>query len=120
MIESDYDKIASQRDLRGAVCGRSARTVLLRGVFSNECLYSPTMGVVEIVKRVNLSLVGHYNYYGVTSNGRSINCFCYRTKKILFKVLNRRSQRKSYTWEKFNNLLKKFPLAKPKICVQLP
>ena len=79
-----------------------------------------TMGVVEIVKRVNLSLVGHYNYYGVTSNGRSINCFCYRTKKILFKVLNRRSQRKSYTWEKFNNLLKKFPLAKPKICVQLP
>ena len=79
-----------------------------------------TMGVVEIVKRVNLSLVGHYNYFGVTSNGRSINCFCYRIKKILFKVLNRRSQRKSYTWEKFNNLLKKFPLAKPKICVQLP
>ena len=65
MSESDYDKIASQRDLRGAVWGRSARTVLLRGVFSNECLYSPTMGVVEIVKRVNLSLVGHYNYYSV-------------------------------------------------------
>jgi hypothetical protein len=79
-----------------------------------------TMNVVEIIKRVNLSLAGHYNYYGVTSNSRSIRNFYHRATKILFKVLNRRSQRKSLNWEKFNNFLKKFPLAKPKIKVQLP
>ena len=35
--------------------------------------------------------------------------------KILFKRLNRRSQRKSYTWMGFNELLKYFRIEKPRI-----
>ena len=40
----------------------------------------------------------------------------YSTKKLLFKWLNRRSQRRSYTWDTFNNgLLRTFPLLEPSI-----
>ena len=40
----------------------------------------------------------------------------YLTKKLLFKWLNRRSQRRSYTWDTFNNgLLRTFPLLEPSI-----
>jgi hypothetical protein len=39
--------------------------------------------------------------------------------KSLFKWLNRRSQRKSYSWEGFNEMLKVYPLAKPKIYVSV-
>lgn len=40
--------------------------------------------------------------------------------KMLFKWLNRRSQKRSYTWETFNNgLLRTFPLLEPSIKVSL-
>ena len=38
---------------------------------------------------------------------------------VLFKVLNRRSDRKSYTREGFIEMLKYYPLAMPKIYVSL-
>ena len=37
----------------------------------------------------------------------------------LFYWLNRRSQKKSYTWEAFNTMLKEYPLARPKIYVNI-
>jgi hypothetical protein len=40
-------------------------------------------------------------------------------KKLLHKWLNRRSQRKSMTWEKFNLMEKRFPLPRPRIRVSL-
>lgn len=46
-----------------------------------------TMNVVEIIKRVNLSLAGHYNYYGVTSNSRSIRNFYHRATNIKMKSI---------------------------------
>lgn len=39
--------------------------------------------------------------------------------ELLFKVLNRRSDRKSYTREGFIEMLKYYPLAMPKIYVSL-
>lgn len=50
----------------------------------------------------------------------SVKSFLCITKKLLFKWLNRRSQKHSYTWETFNNgLLKTFPLLEPSIKVSL-
>ncbi|MDR0491003.1 MAG: hypothetical protein LBH28_07145 [Oscillospiraceae bacterium] len=63
---------------------------------------------------INLKLRGHYQYYGITGNIDSTADFLFYTQKMLFKWLNRRSQRRSYNWEGFNELLKVFPLARPK------
>ena len=73
-----------------------------------------------IFKMVNAKLRGHYQYYGVTDNTREIRTFLYATTELLFKWLNRRSQKRSYTWEAFNNgLLRTFPLLEPRIKVSL-
>lgn len=73
-----------------------------------------------IFETLNAKLRGHYQYYGVTDNTRETKLYLNVTKKLLFKWLNRRSQKKSYTWETFNDgLLKTFPLLEPSIKVSL-
>ena len=68
---------------------------------------------------VNLKLRGHYQYYGITDNFTSIQNFAFQTRCLIFKWLNRRSQRKSYTWEAFGDVLQLFPLVKPSIKVNI-
>ena len=48
---------------------------------------------------------GYWNYYGVIGNYASLSQFFYRSTRILFKWLNRRSQRRSYTWTGFQDAL---------------
>ena len=61
---------------------------------------------------------GYWNYYGVIGNSASLGQFFYRSKRILFKWLNRRSQRKSYTWTGFQALLDFFGVEGPRITQQ--
>ncbi len=56
---------------------------------------------------------GHINYFGYQMNTPKLNHFYSEAVKSLFKWLNRRSQRRSYRWEGFNERLKHFPLRKP-------
>jgi hypothetical protein len=71
--------------------------------------------VDEIMERVNKSLIGHFNYYGVQTNTEQLTIFKFRVIEIIFKVLNKRSQRRSYTWNEFNSkILGRFHLATPK------
>lgn len=58
-------------------------------------------------------LQGHYNYYGVSSNSRSINTYHYWTRRLVFKWMNRRSQKKSFSWTKFDHYTRLYPLPKP-------
>ena len=58
-------------------------------------------------------------YYGISFNGRMISNYKQQVRELLFKVLNRRSDRKSYTREGFIEMLKYYPLAMPKIYVSL-
>ena len=46
--------------------------------------------------KLNRKLQGYYNYYGVRGNYKSLNSFVYRAWQLLYKWLNRRSQRRSY------------------------
>lgn len=61
-------------------------------------------------------LRGHYQYYGVNGNFHSIERFYYLTLKLVFKWINRRSDRKSMEWDAFNEYIKRVPLPKPKLC----
>ena len=70
--------------------------------------------VREIIKELNVKLVGHYRYYGVTWNYRRLCAFLHRVQQFLFKAVNRRGCRRAYTWGGFWEMLKCYPLAKPK------
>ena len=75
--------------------------------------------VKDIIKKLNEILVGYYHYYGITDNSPKLKGFQQRIKRILYFWLNRRSQKKSYTWDGFEDMLKVYPLAKPKIYVSV-
>lgn len=61
-------------------------------------------------------LEGHIRYYGVSFNGRAVDTFRDKSIRIMFKWLNRRSQRKSFDWEKFKLFMSKYPPPKLRIC----
>ena len=75
-----------------------------------------TKDLWEIAKA---KLRGHYNYYGVTDNLRGIERFGHEVKMLLFKWLNRRGKRHCLNWERFDVMLKRFPLPIPRIKVRM-
>ena len=75
--------------------------------------------VTTIIKLLNIKLRGYYQYYGITDNGESLRNYLHAIKRVLFKWLNRRSQRRSYTWLEFSELLNSYPIINPKIYVNI-
>ena len=69
----------------------------------------------DIVKQLNVKLVGYYRYYGVSFNIYKLNAFLHRVQQFLIKAMNRRGCRRTYTWSGFVDMLKCYPLAKPKV-----
>jgi 8-oxo-dGTP pyrophosphatase MutT (NUDIX family) len=70
------------------------------------------------IKELNRKLVGHYNYFGLRSNEKSVGSF-YSFVIVIecaFKWLNRRGgKRRSFNWADFNAALKKLGVARPRI-----
>ena len=60
-------------------------------------------------------LQGYYGFYGITFNLRSLNRFYEQVKRSWRKWLNRRSRDKDMPWDRFNRLLDRYPLPRPRI-----
>jgi group II intron reverse transcriptase/maturase len=71
--------------------------------------------VREQFQLLNAKLRGYYNYYGVRGNFDSLNEFYQLVQQLHLKWLNRRSQRRSYTWAGYRLLKQHFALAPPRI-----
>lgn len=59
----------------------------------------------ELLRRAKLRLAGHLNYYGVTDNWEMCNTFRTQYTRLVYKWLNRQSQKRSYNWQRFNDAL---------------
>lgn len=66
-----------------------------------------------IWKQLAAKLRGHYQYYGINSNLRSLHAHYHWTRRLVFKWLNRRSQRHSFNWTTFAQYLERYPLPRP-------
>lgn len=55
-------------------------------------------------------LRGHIQYYAVSHNFIQVKAFVEESKRIFFKWMNRRSQRKSMNWDKFEKFCERHPL----------
>lgn len=73
----------------------------------------------EIWKSFCSKMRGHVQYYGVSHNIERVETFLFQGSKIMFKWLNRRSQKKSFTWEQFNQFVQKNPMPTAKIAHRL-
>jgi group II intron reverse transcriptase/maturase len=69
---------------------RTARTVLRKG---------------QMLRQARNRVQGYLNYDAITDNSDRCSYYVYRTKRILFKWLNRKSQRRAYTWPSFAQAL---------------
>ena len=58
-----------------------------------------------MLRRARARVIGHLNYYAITDNAERCGYYVYRVEHILFKWLNRKSQRKAYTWQSFTHAL---------------
>lgn len=67
------------------------------------------------LKTLRSKLQGTWNYYGLIGNFRRMRLFYAETERTLFKWLNRRSQRKSMSWQALNRLLERFQIPPPRI-----
>lgn len=84
--------------------------------------------IKKIRNRIKLSVIwklaqskirGHINYYGYAMNNLKLHHFYSEAVRLLYKWLNRRSQKRSYNWEGFIERTKNFPLMRSWETLQL-
>ena len=59
----------------------------------------------EMLREARIRVIGHLGYYAITDNLARCDTYVYHAMRILYKWLNRKSQRKAYTWEGFKQAL---------------
>lgn len=74
------------------------------------------MPIPELITKINQKIRGHYSYYGITFNSRSIQAYYEQVKRLLHKWMNRRGGKRVWTWERYVLLIEQWhPLEKPRI-----
>jgi len=77
------------------------------------------MPLKELWKRFCSKIRGHVQYYGVSHNAKKVSEFHSKSARIMFKWLNRRSQKRSFNWEEFNKFCLKNPMPEVRIVHRL-
>ncbi len=86
--------------------------------FTQWCKQSRHVPLRKLFPSLKLKLRGYYNYYGVSGNSDGLREFFNEAMGTLWKWINRRSQRRSFTRQGFNDLLDHFQLPRPRIRVR--
>lgn len=70
--------------------------------------------ISETVKLIKIKLQGYYRYYGITDNTDSLRKFHQIVIKMLYKALNRRTQKNKYNFKEYYEKIAK-DIIRPKI-----
>jgi len=76
---------------------------------------SRSLPLPEIVVTLKGKLQGVWNYYGVIGNSERLWDYAWNAKRLVLKWLNRRSQRRSYTWTTFEEAWQRWKIPSPKV-----
>ncbi len=79
------------------------------------CRGNRHMPVREQWKKLCEKVRGHYAYYAITGNVRSLKKFRWLVHRAWKRWLDRRNEKRSMTWDKFNRLIQRYPLPPPKV-----
>jgi len=96
---------------------RTSRKKLLASLekFVLWCRKCRNFRLRKIFKLLNAKLRGYYNYYGIIGNFASLQKFFFQAMRILYKWLNRRSQKRSFCYNIFNQITEFYKIEKPRI-----
>lgn len=78
-----------------------------------------TVPLEEWWQILHRKLLGHYRYYGISGNSRELKNYHSKSIAIAYKWVNRRSQKRSYSWDRFRRYLQWNPLPLPRIYYNL-
>ena len=92
--------------------GRFARSLKRVALWCKRNRHKP---LAQQHRYLSAVLLGHYSYYGVTGNGRTLNEYRHQLVRLWRYWLRRRSQRRSLNWTRFNRLLRRFRLPPPRV-----
>jgi group II intron reverse transcriptase/maturase len=106
---------AKSRKGRQVVKRRTSSSRFTRALkrIAEYCRLSRHDALAEQHKALSQKLKGHYGYFGITGNSRCLGRFRWEVQRLWYKWLRRRGQRHPLTWERFNALLRAFPLPPP-------
>ena len=79
---------------------------------------SRSLPLPELLATLRRKLRGHWNYYGVIGNSKRLWVLAHHVKRLVFKWLNRRSQRRSFTWARFAEAWERWEIPRPRIIEQ--
>ena len=87
----------------------SKRFTRAKAVMKEKLKLIQHVDVKSQARLINSILIGHFNYYGIAGNSRHLAAFRWQTLCYWRRCLKRRSQQ-SFSWEKFEQIIKRFPL----------
>jgi RNA-directed DNA polymerase len=102
--------------------GFKTRTARLRRAITavaDWCRSHRHQSVKEQHAALTRRIEGHFNYFGVNGNLRSLKVLRRQVERVWRKWLSRRGQRKPLSWARFADVLRNLPLPTPTIRVQL-
>jgi len=73
----------------------------------------------EMIKAAMAKVKGHLAYFAVTDNSQRCTRYRYQVSRILYKWLNRKSQRYTYCWDGFLTAIRQAGWPSPKVRVRL-
>lgn len=96
---------------------RTSRSKLRKSLkaFTEWCKENRNKRLKRIVEMLNAKFRGYFNYYGVIGNSEGLREFYQIAIKILYKWLNRRSQKRSFGWIEYESKMKGYGLITPRI-----
>ena len=100
-----------------AVQRKTMRSRIVRSVQKVDqwCRRNRHKPVIEQWRKLCEKVKGHYGYYGITGNIRSLGRFLYQVHHSWQRWLNRRNRKRDVTWSEYNLLRETYPLPIPKI-----
>jgi group II intron reverse transcriptase/maturase len=104
------------------VPGFKTRTARLRKAvmaIADWCRRHRHLPVKEQHAALARRIEGHFNYFGVNGNARSLRRLVCQVERAWHKWLRRRGQRRPLSWTRFRDVLRRLPLPTPRIRVQL-
>jgi RNA-directed DNA polymerase len=104
-----WGKLGSRRGLKV----KTQKEKLIRGIAELHSWVKANrnkLKLKDLWRIAKSKITGHMNYYGYLMNVPKLNHFYREAVLALFKWINRRSQKRSYTWEGFAERLKNLPL----------
>jgi group II intron reverse transcriptase/maturase len=100
-----------------AVMRRTMKSRLARSIqkIDQWCRKNRHKPILVQWKKLCEKVRGHYGYYGITGNARALGEFLNRVRSSWQRWLNRRNNKRNFTWERFERMFTRYSLPYPKV-----